>query len=214
MEPEHIEHRTVPREPTESDVRGTKDIGQVAQEKASEATGRVRAKAESFFSHQKESLANEVEIFAQALHKAANSLESEQQVNVAGYSHHAAEGLERFARLIRERDLDQIAHDVRGFARRRPGTFLGGAMVAGFLLSRFFKSSPEPTTTFQGSVQPSYDRTEEWSYETSSQSQYRPSGGVGGTDVGEGIYGESEETDIERRTTHGYPPRTPGSSIG
>lgn len=48
--------------------------------------------------------------------------------------------LERFAETLESRGLDGISSDVQGFARRRPGAFLGGAAAAGFLAGRLLRS--------------------------------------------------------------------------
>ena len=60
---------------------------------------------------------------------------------IAEYSRYAAEGLESMAQSLDRRDVDDFVEGVENFARQRPVAFLGGAMVAGFALARFMKSS-------------------------------------------------------------------------
>jgi hypothetical protein len=43
--------------------------------------------------------------------------------------------------MVRERSLEDLMCMVDDFARRQPAAFFGGSVVAGFLLSRFLKSS-------------------------------------------------------------------------
>jgi predicted signal transduction protein with EAL and GGDEF domain len=60
---------------------------------------------------------------------------------VAEYSRHVAKGLESMADSLGRRNLDDLVGSVEDFARSRPVAFLGGAVVAGFALARFMKSS-------------------------------------------------------------------------
>ena len=52
-----------------------------------------------------------------------------------------AGGVASAAHTLRERNLTEIAADVRDLARRNPGAFAAGAAVAGFVLARFLLSS-------------------------------------------------------------------------
>jgi hypothetical protein len=56
-------------------------------------------------------------------------------------SRQAAEGLESLANWASRRNIDDVTGSVEQFARERPVAFIGGAMVAGFALARFMKSS-------------------------------------------------------------------------
>ena len=44
---------------------------------------------------------------------------------------------------MRETSVEEITDEVRGFARSRPGVFLGSAALVGFLGTRFLKSSSQ-----------------------------------------------------------------------
>ncbi|MEU3945107.1 hypothetical protein [Streptomyces sp. NPDC029526] len=52
----------------------------------------------------------------------------------AGRSHRAADYLE-------QQGVEGLVADLQGFARRRPGTFLGGALLAGLVVGRLVKAS-------------------------------------------------------------------------
>jgi hypothetical protein len=45
------------------------------------------------------------------------------------------------AQSLSQRSLGNMVEGVQDFARERPVAFMGGAMVAGFALARFMKSS-------------------------------------------------------------------------
>jgi hypothetical protein len=61
----------------------------------------------------------------------------------SGLIRQAAEGLDHVSGAVRTRDLDDLMESVEGFARRQPVVFLGSAVLAGFGLARFVKSSAE-----------------------------------------------------------------------
>ncbi|MFE9398317.1 hypothetical protein [Streptomyces flavidovirens] len=52
----------------------------------------------------------------------------------------AADGGHRAADYLDRNGLDGVMDDVRGFARRRPGVFLGGAALAGLAVGRLAKA--------------------------------------------------------------------------
>jgi hypothetical protein len=60
---------------------------------------------------------------------------------VASYVHGAAAQLEDAARTLRHRSVDELIDGIGSFARAQPAVFFGGAMLAGFALTRFLKSS-------------------------------------------------------------------------
>ena len=78
---------------------------------------------------------------AQALRSASDDLQERGQPVVAEYSRQVADGLESMANWVSRRNFDDLVGGVEDFARQRPVAFIGGAMVAGFALARFMKSS-------------------------------------------------------------------------
>ena len=53
------------------------------------------------------------------------------------------------ATRLREGSIDELVDDTRALARRNPGLFIAGGLVAGFVLARFVKASSRraPTLT-------------------------------------------------------------------
>jgi hypothetical protein len=90
---------------------------------------------------QKNGAAGRMEGIAHALRTASDDLQTQGQPTVAEYSRYVAEGLESMAESLGRRDVDDLMGSVEDFARARPVAFLGGAVVAGFALARFMKSS-------------------------------------------------------------------------
>jgi hypothetical protein len=142
-----------------TDTKQARSDTEAAQEKAEHLTDRAREKtgelkrqaeetahgmrdgARSIADQQKHAAAGKVEGVAHALRRASNDLREQGQPIIAEYSRYAAEGLESMAQSLDRRDVDDFVEDIERFARQRPVAFLGGAMVAGFALARFMKSS-------------------------------------------------------------------------
>jgi hypothetical protein len=102
---------------------------------------KARSSVRSAFEHQQNRTADSIGSVAQALHRAADELNQQNQGVVARYTDTAADRIERFADSLRHRDVDDLVADVEGFARRQPELFIGGAVALGFLFSRFLRAS-------------------------------------------------------------------------
>jgi hypothetical protein len=127
---------------------------------AKETAEDMRERARSVVDQQKQAAVGRVDGIAHALRTASDELRDQGQPMAAEYSRYAAEGLDSVARSLERREVGDFVNSVEQFARERPAAFLGGAMVAGFALARFMKSSsarrdrrgeragyePQPTT--------------------------------------------------------------------
>ena len=154
-----------------------------AKDQVTELAGGVADQARGIVEEQKSAGAERLSGFAHAVHRAAGELEDEVPV-AAEYVRDAAAGLESVSRALRQRSVDDIIGTLEDFARTQPVAFFSGAVVAGFALSRFLKSSADRRA---GISRPS----------TGSRS-YRGTGmsgmgaGMSGTDVGApGAYGST-----------------------
>jgi hypothetical protein len=116
------------------------DAGTRAKEKFDESTERLTDQAMSFGEEQKKMSAKQVRGIAEAAHVAARELEARMPM-AASLVHSTADRLDGAAVALRERSIGQLLDDIGAFARREPVLFFGGALVAGFALSRFVKSS-------------------------------------------------------------------------
>ncbi|MGE5539735.1 MAG: hypothetical protein ACM30I_14045 [Gemmatimonas sp.] len=100
----------------------------------------LRDKVRKIADQQKDAGAEQMESIAKAAHGAADDLERELPM-AAEYIHHAASRLEQASARIRQGDIEQLVDACNDFARQRPAAFFGGAVLAGFALARFLKSS-------------------------------------------------------------------------
>ena len=91
---------------------------------------------------QKQAGADQIDQMAKAVHGAADHLAKEMP-ETAELVHAAASQLERGAGALREHGVSDLMAGFNELGRKDPLTLLGGAMLAGFAISRFFKSSTD-----------------------------------------------------------------------
>ena len=120
--------------------RARRKAGEVMQQVEDSAED-MRERARSAVDHQKDAAVGRIEGVAHALRSASDDLRERGQPMVAESSRQVAEGLESMAHSLSRRNVDELVGSVEDFARQRPVAFIGGAMVAGFALARFMKSS-------------------------------------------------------------------------
>jgi hypothetical protein len=136
-----------------SDVRTTgATAGQLRQEAAgavedikAEGAGVTEAakdQALGFAEEQKRRGADQAEGIARAVHGAADQLQ-ETSPEIARYVQEAASAVDGLARGLRDSSPGQLMGQMEDLARRQPVAFFGAAVLAGFALARFAKSSAE-----------------------------------------------------------------------
>jgi hypothetical protein len=103
----------------------------------------VKQKAVEVAQQQKDSGADQLGIFARAVHGAASELESEMP-QLAGYVHEAGQRLDDAASGLRSGNVNELLDKFGTLARNQPAAVFGGAMIAGFALTRFLKASAQP----------------------------------------------------------------------
>jgi hypothetical protein len=115
-------------------------LGEKAKSNIAEAAETAKAHAQRIAHRQKDVGADTLGEVAGAVHGAARALESGMP-QVASYVHGAAARLDDAARTLRHQSVDDLMEGIGSFARAQPAIFFGGAMLAGFALTRFLKSS-------------------------------------------------------------------------
>ena len=111
-----------------------------AKSDVAQAAESAKCEARRIAGDQKEAGATTLGEVAGAVHGAARSLETEMP-QMASYVHDAAARLEDAARTLRTRNVDELVNDIGHLARSQPALLFGGAMLAGFALTRFLKST-------------------------------------------------------------------------
>jgi len=118
------------------------DFARRAQAGVSEAVEPAKQKAKTFAEDQKAAGADKLKQVAQAIDNAAGNLEGELPMT-ARTIREAAAGLEQVSANLKSRSVEDLTRTVGSFARSQPVAFFGGAVLAGFVLARFLKSSPD-----------------------------------------------------------------------
>lgn len=106
----------------------------------SELADTATERARSFAEEGKETAAKQIGGIATAIRGAAREFER-QMPQGAEIIRGAAASLENGAERLRQRSVDEWLQAANKFARNEPVALFGGALLAGFALSRFFNSS-------------------------------------------------------------------------
>ena len=115
------------------------DFAEAAKDVASEATDKLKQTVEG----QKNAGADYVGSLAETIRRAAREFDSD--LPVAGtYIRKAASQVDGVADTIRAGNFKDIVRSAQSFARRQPTAFLGMAVLAGFGVVRFLKSTASP----------------------------------------------------------------------
>jgi hypothetical protein len=102
---------------------------------------KVRNSATSQLDAQKDRATDGIGTVAQAVRQTTQQLRDQQHDTIAQYVEQAATQLERFARSLKEKNVNDLFSDAQDLARRRPAVFIGSAFALGLFGARFIKSS-------------------------------------------------------------------------
>jgi hypothetical protein len=105
--------------------------------------GTAKERGRRFLSARMSSLAAVAHDISDVLHSSAQRLSTEEDATTAHYFDMAAEGVDKVATTLGSQDIETLVYRTRDFARSHPALFFGGMATAGFMVSRFLKSSPE-----------------------------------------------------------------------
>ena len=130
---------------TSSSVETRREAGNVS-------TGlmdRMKDRAASQLSTQKDRATEGIDSVAQAVRKTTQELRQGHHETVADYVERAADQLELLSTRLQNKDLGELMRDAQRLARRQPAMFIGTAFMLGLVGARFMKSSPEPHAGYQ-----------------------------------------------------------------
>lgn len=132
------------------DNEATPDVGAAAaeaghqvQEQVGNLTGQVRKQATDQIASQKERVADTLDTVALLLHEAGEHATKEDNAMIAGYADKASGQVTHWSDKLRDQDVTQLLEETKQLARRQPLLFFSGALAAGFVGSRFFRSSTQ-----------------------------------------------------------------------
>ena len=129
------------RQTAEEARRAAGDRYEEVKRRAGETAEQARRRAEAEAERAKTRGAGEVHTWASALERAAGELGRD---SVQGRAVHGlAEQIDDFARSIEHQSVGEMVGRLADFGRRNPVAFAGGALLAGFALSRFATARPD-----------------------------------------------------------------------
>ena len=166
---------------TEQAKQQSQQLAHQARQQASELASRTTEQAKSQLASQKHNASQRMVPIQSALRESAQQLRNQGQGSVGDYAERAADQVERFSTYLRQTEVDEIMDEVRGFARRRPGLFLGSAAAIGFFATRFLKSSSEEVSSGYGSSVPTTTSRTAVSYGADETATALPPGSVEGS---------------------------------
>jgi hypothetical protein len=127
---------------TETVKEQASDLVDAAKDVASQATDKFKETVDG----QKAAGADYVGNLANTIRRAAREFDGD--LPIAGvYIRKAASRVEDVSNTIRTGNIKELVRGAQSFARRQPTAFLGMAVLAGFGMVRFLKSSSDDTQT-------------------------------------------------------------------
>jgi ElaB/YqjD/DUF883 family membrane-anchored ribosome-binding protein len=126
------------------------------KETAGDALNQIKEKTSGVLTEQKETLTTGLSSVADSLRQVSDNLKKTDEPNKIGdiaaqYGGDFARQIDRFAGYVENADFQDLARDVKSYARRQPALFIGGAFTLGLLLARFLKTS-HPTEFIRETV--------------------------------------------------------------
>lgn len=108
-----------------------------------EGVNMVRAESEKILESKKAAAVHYLEDYANAVKDVAKSLEKKHHEEATPFLRSASTSLSQIASILESKTVNSVAEDVVQLARQNPMMFTAGAFMAGFLISRFVKASPQ-----------------------------------------------------------------------
>ncbi|HTK65561.1 MAG TPA: hypothetical protein VL595_24465 [Pseudonocardia sp.] len=127
-----------------------RDLAETAADQLGEVNQQVRRQAGDLLAEAREQLAEQaragqhqagagLRAVASELHQMADG--TEQPGPVSGIAKQAAQYVEDVSGWLERHEPAELLEEVQGFARRRPGVFLAGAVVAGAVVGRLTRAA-------------------------------------------------------------------------
>lgn len=120
--------------------RQTQGGGKNGKERAQRAAQQAKDRGKQQLEEGTERAASRVDDVAEAVESAASTLSELDHEGLADYASQLASSLGDISSRLRNKSVDEIAHDVRRIAERSPALFVLGSVAVGLGLSRFAKA--------------------------------------------------------------------------
>jgi hypothetical protein len=117
------------------------EVAGEAQEKARDAAGKAQEGLRQQADQRSTEAGERVTSTAQDLRAVSDELRKQGKETPAKLADGAAEQTEKVGAYLKDKDPDQMLHDVEDFGRQRPWAVLAGGLVIGVAAARFLKAS-------------------------------------------------------------------------
>jgi len=134
-------------------------LKQRGRDTAHDVSEAAQHQAESYFTKQRDNAAEQSQKFTSVLQKMADEFDQQQQPYFSKQARRFADTTERMSQKLRDKDLRSVCDEAKSFSRREPALFVGGVIAAGFLASRFLRSSSKHTHGNDGYSNPTDERS-------------------------------------------------------
>jgi hypothetical protein len=137
-----------------TETKGFKDSLRETKDKIKTSTKEVASQAkergEQYANQTRQRAAERINRVSERVKEAADHFEhDDQDPDIARYTRILADKLESTAAYVRDRDFQQLRHEVEDVARRHPALFFGGMFVAGIAAARFLKASADRESSYE-----------------------------------------------------------------
>jgi ElaB/YqjD/DUF883 family membrane-anchored ribosome-binding protein len=225
---EELRHKAsdAAREAGDSIKQAGREAADRVADTARQTGEQVRERASAMVADRKSRLAEEVSVFSQALHRAADTLEEKDDVTLGSYAHQAGDFVDSCARYLQDANPSDMIRGASDFTRRHPELVLGGLFLAGVSFARFLKASDRSRQQYDFDRGYDFDRadrsdrevtgymTDDLAYGDIGRYAGEADGTFRPTSLGTSDVSYSRNEDIPATTSPqpgSYPPSTSGS---
>jgi len=117
--------------------------GDEARAKASEMAEESKVRAAEFAQEGKAGASRAIAGLSKIVDENAAQIDEKFGVKYGDYARTAARSMQEAADKLDKKDFAELGEDAREFVRKSPGTAIGIAAVAGFMLARLFRGSKD-----------------------------------------------------------------------
>lgn len=128
---------------TTADNGRAADAKQALRDGVSKGAGQITEKLRLYADDGKERAGTALDQLSQLLTDAATQVDDKLGAQYGQYARTAADQVQGFAETVRNKDLDELVDDARGFVKASPGVAIGIAAALGFVVARLVQSGTD-----------------------------------------------------------------------
>ena len=114
-----------------------------ATARAADLRGKAGEQVFAFAAQGKDRVTESLDGVAKYVSDVAAQVEEKLGPQYSGYAKQAADAVAGMAASLREKDVEELFDEARGYVRKSPAVAIGAAAAAGFLVSRLIKAGSE-----------------------------------------------------------------------